>query len=162
MIKNINDLKSKLNRKIITALELTRNDVFNIIYNKVEEYYNEPVFEGKNEPNDYIRTNTLQDALSATEIIKKDNLYSFIVGWPDEYLEFQYPGWKSQYGRGSTGINKATGFQILTYFNSSRHGGNAFLGSHNYWDEALDEINGRGGLDGIFYNYLKQLGVPIK
>ena len=35
-------------------------------------------------------------------------------------------------------------------------------GSHNYWDEALDEINSRGGLDGILKRNLIKLGVPIK
>ena len=60
------------------------------------------------------------------------------------------------------GKNYATGEDVLTYFNTGRHGGDAFIGSHNYWDESLEEIESRGGIDNILKKNLKKLGVPIK
>ncbi len=159
---NINELNKFIEPYIIKALELTRDELFDIISEKVSDYYREPVFDGKNEPLGYKRTGKLMESLTASNILTNNKTYSFTVGWDDDYLEYTYPGWKERWGRGLRGKNHATGSDVLTYFNTHRHGGNGFLGSHNYWDEFIDEINNRGGIDLIFKKNLIKLGIPIK
>lgn len=44
MINNIKDLEKTLNKYLIKALELTRDEIFEVVFKKVEDYYNEPVF----------------------------------------------------------------------------------------------------------------------
>ena len=100
------------------------------------------------------------ESLSGGRVIKQNNGYSFTVGFDDDYLEFRYSGGFTTIRYGSK-YNTITGEQVLQAFNSGTHG-YTVQGSHNYWDEALDEINSRGGLDGILKRNFIKLGVPIK
>lgn len=159
--KNYNEFEKFFNSKLQKAMELTRDEVFEVVSRKVSDYYNEPVFDGSDTPM-YQRTGHLMDSLTGSHVTHTNNMYSFTVGWDDEYITFTYPGWERRWGRGLAGKNYATGEDVLTYFNTGRHGGNAFTGDHNYWDEALDEINSRGGLDGILKRKCQQVGIPIK
>lgn len=158
---NYNQLEKSLNEKLKKAMNLTSDEVFQILSEKVNEYYDEPVFDGGSTPQ-YERTNKLRDSLSKSGVSYSNNKFSFTVGFDDEYLSFTYDGWERRWGRGLRGKNRATGEDVLNYFNAKMHGGYGFVGKHEYWNEALEEIDSRGGLDGILKRNLKKLGVPIK
>lgn len=156
-INNIKDLEKVIQPYLIKALELTRDEIFEVVSRKVLDYYNEPVFQ--HDPTDvpdyYQRTGNLMESLTASHVTKTKNGYEFTVGWDEDYLSFRYPR-----GFGKSPYNGITGAQVLQAFNSSSHGFTVD-GEHNYWDEAIDEINSRGGVDGIFIKYLKKFGAPI-
>ena len=160
--KNYNEFEKFFNSKLQKAMELTRDEVFEVVSSKVSDYYNEDVFATPpiDVPDYYERTGTLMESLSGGHVIKQGNTYSFTVGFDDDYLEFRYSGGFTTRRYGSK-YNAITGEQVLQAFNSGTHG-YTVQGSHNYWDEALDEINSRGGLDGILKMNLIKLGVPIR
>lgn len=156
-INNIKDLEKFIDPYLQKASIKTRDEIFEIISRKVSEYYNEPVFEHdpRDIPDYYERTGNLMESLTASRVIKTNNGYEFTVGWDDDYLSFRYPR-----GFGKSPYNGITGAQVLQAFNSGTHGFTVD-GEHNYLDEAIDEINARGGADGIFIKHLKKLGAPI-
>ena len=160
--RNYNEFEKFFNSKLQKAMELTRDEVFEVVSSKVSDYYNEDVFATPpiDVPDYYERTGTLMESLSGGHVIKQGNTYSFTVGFDDDYLEFRYSGGFTTRRYGSK-YNAITGEQVLQAFNSGTHG-YTVQGSHNYWDEALDEINSRGGLDGILKMNLIKLGVPIR
>lgn len=154
---NIKDLEKMLDPYFQKAAIKTRDEIFEIMSNKVSEYYSEPVFEHEpyDVPDYYERTGNLMESLTASHVTKTNNGYTFTVGWDSDYLSFNYPR-----GFGKSPYNGITGRQVLQAFNSGTHGFTVD-GEHNYFDEAIDEINSRGGADGIFIKHLKKLGVPI-
>lgn len=156
---NMKDLEKMLDPYFQKAAIKTRDEIFEIMSNKVSEYYNEPVFSDPDptEPDYYERTGRLMESLTASHVTKTKNGYEFTVGWDSDYLSFRYPkGFESS----RSFFNGITGSQVLYAFNHSTHGFTVD-GEHNYFDEAIDEINSRGGADGIFIKHLKKLGVPI-
>ena len=161
MIRNIKDLENMVNKYMVKALELTRDEVFEIISRKITDYYYEDVFSppDTSEPDVYQRTGKLMESLTASHITKNGNGYEFTVGFDDEYLSFHYSGGftTKKYGSKYNGI---TGEQVLQALNTGTHG-YTVPGSHNYWDEALMEIDQRGGIQNIFKRNMKKLGVPI-
>ena len=79
------------------------------------------------------------------------------IGWDSEYLQFRYPR-----GFGKSKYNGITGLQVLKAFNSGTHG-YTVEGEHNYWDEALQEIDSKyGGIENLFKTNCKKVGLPIK
>lgn len=160
--RNYNEFEKFFNSKLQKAMELTRDEVFEVVSSKVSDYYNEDVFATPptDVPDYYERTGILMESLSGGRVIKQGNGYSFTVGFDDDYLEFRYSGGFTTRRYGSK-YNTITGEQVLQAFNSGTHG-YTVQGSHNYWDEALSEISSRGGLDGILKRNLIKLGVPIK
>lgn len=160
-INNIKDLEQLLQPKILKAMELTRDEIYEIISRKVSNYYSEPVFSPPDEtkPDYYKRTGTLRESLTGGHVTYKNGCYSFIVGFDDDYLEFRYSGGFITRRYGSQ-YNAITGEQVLQAFNSETHG-YTVGGNHNYWDEALEEIESKGNVDGIFKRNLKKVGVPI-
>lgn len=159
--KNFNDLEKYINTKLVKAMELTRDAIFEIVSEKVLDYYHEDVFatpptdipdfyqRGTNEMN-------LMESLTATHITQNGNMYEFRVGWDQEYLQFKYPK-----GFGKSKYNGITGLQVLQAFNSGTHG-YTVEGSHNYWDEALQEIDDKyGGIRNLFKTNCKKVGLPI-
>ena len=158
IINNIKDLEKVIQPYLIKALELTRDEIFEVVSRKASDYYSEPVFQ--HDPTDvpdyYQRTGSLMESLTATHVTKNGNGFEFRVGWDEEYLTFRYPK-----GFGKSKYNGITGLQVLQAFDSGTHG-YTVQGSHNYWDEALSEISSRGGLDGILKRNLIKLGVPIR
>ena len=160
--RNYNEFEKFFNSKLQKAMELTRDEVFEVVSSKVSDYYNEDVFATPptDVPDYYERTGILMESLSGGRVIKQGNGYSFTVGFDDDYLEFRYSGGFTTRRYGSK-YNAITGKQVLQAFNSGTHG-YTVQGSHNYWDEALSEISSRGGLDGILKRNLIKLGVPIK
>lgn len=94
MIKNIKDLTAQVDKCVEKAIKLTKDAVYEVVLNKVLDYYEEPVFDGYDEPLNYERTGKLQESLTSSIIYDK-NTIGFTVGWEDDYIEYRYPGWKN-------------------------------------------------------------------
>ena len=156
-IQNMKDLEKVVNKYIIKALELTRDEIFEVVSRKVSDYYNEEVFEHelRDIPDFYQRTGNLMESLSATNITSNGNGYEFRVGWDDDYLTFRYPK-----GFGKSKYNGITGLQVLQAFDSGTHG-YTVQGSHNYFQEALDELGGESGIINRFKTNCKRVGLNI-
>ena len=158
-ISSLDDLQKVLKPYLIKALELTRDEIFEIVLGKVMEYYEEPVFHNTpaDEPFFYSRTYKLLDELTSFPVKQNGNSLSFEVGWNTDYLNFEYtgnPSWKRNI--------PATGLDVLNYMNSGSHGGTV-NGNHNYFDEALDEIESKyGGVIELFKTNCKKVGIPIR
>lgn len=157
IIKDIKNLNKVFEPYLEKAMILTRDKIFEVISNKVSDYYNEPVFnnDDKTEPLVYERSGKLMESLTASHISKDINSLSFTVGWDDDYLSFQY---YNQLDPQRPGI---TGLSVLHSFNQKRHGWTV-EGSHNYWDEAIDELGGEQGIINIFKSNCKKVGLSIK
>ena len=156
-INNMKDLENIVNKYIAKALELTRDEIFEVVSRKVSDYYNEDVFmyDPTDEPDYYQRTGNLMESLTATHVNPNNNGYEFRVGWDDDYLTFRYPK-----GFGKSRYNGITGLQVLQAFDSGTHG-YTVSGSHNYWTEALDELGNESGLIERFKKNCKRVGLPI-
>lgn len=156
-INNMKDLENMVNKYIVKAMELTRDEIFEVVSRKVSDYYNEEVFEHPpyDIPDYYQRTGNLMESLSATHITQHGNLFEFRVGWDEEYLTFRYPK-----GFGKSKYNGITGLQVLQAFDSSTHG-YTVSGSHNYFQEALDELGGESGIINRFKTNCKRVGLNI-
>jgi hypothetical protein len=160
-INTINDLDKVLSPYIIKAMELTRDRIFEVISQKVSDYYNEPVFNNTDPtvPRYYDRTGTLMESLTGSHVTKTGNSYAFTVGWEDDYLSFRYPGgFVRKHSNGT--FNELTGKQVLEAFNSSSHGFTV-KGSHDYFDEAIEELGGEAGIVALFKKNCKRVGIPI-
>ena len=163
-IKSMNDLTKILESRIVKALELTKKEIFKVISQKIFDYYEEPVFATKknpdpSEPEYYKRgqaDRSLMDSLTASHITKNGNLYEFTVGWDKDYLTFRYP-----VGFGNSQYNGITGLQVLQAFDSGSHG-YTVSGSHNYFQEAIEELGGKEGILKKYKDNLKKCGVPVK
>lgn len=159
MIRNINDLEKVIEPYIINAMELTGKIIYNKLKEKVEEYYAEKVFSepDKSVPDVYQRTNTLKNSLFEPVVEKRGNIYSFSTGFKDDYLTYEYPGnptWKKNV--------TATGQDVLEWFNASSHGG-IVKGKHDFWDEAIEEINSEyGDIINLFKQNCKKVGLQVK
>ncbi len=161
IIKSMSGLSKILESRIQQALELTRNEIFEVISKKVFDYYNEPVFSDPDPstPDYYQRgqaERSLMDSLTASHVIKNGSNYEFTVGWDREYLTFRYPT-----GFGNSKYNGITGLQVLKAFDRGSHG-YTVLGSHNYFQEAIEELGGKEGIKNKFKTNLKKCGVPVK
>ena len=156
-INNMKDLENMVNKYIVKAMELTRDEIFEVVSRKVSDYYNEEVFEHPPHdiPDYYQRTGNLMESLSATHITQNGNLFEFRVGWDEEYLTFRYPK-----GFGKSKYNGITGLQVLQAFDSGTHG-YTVSGSHNYFQEALDELGGESGIINRFKTNCKRVGLNI-
>lgn len=159
LIYSLEELNVVMQRYLIKALELTRDEIFEVLSNKVSEYYNEKVFNNrydKSEPVLYDRTYNLMESLTASTIKNIKNGYEFSVGWDDDYLSFQY------IGNGNGGqFDALTGEEVLIAFNSGSHG-YTVSGNHNYFDEALNELGGSVGITTLFKNNCRKVGLIIK
>ena len=163
MIRNINDLQKTLDSYIEKALKLTEDKIFEVVSQKVIEYYNEPVFDNPDDPTTpvyYNRTGKMLEELTASHISKQGNDYSFTVGWDNEYLNFSYKkGFiTAHYGNSHNGI---TGLQVLQAMNNETHG-YTVEGTHSFWNEAIDEINNKyGNITNLFKQNCKMVGLSI-
>lgn len=160
VIRSMSDLTKIIESRIIKALELTRDEIFKVVSQKVFDYYEEPVFATKRnpdptEPEYYNRTHKLMESLTASHVTKNRNSYEFTVGWDDDYLTFRYSG-----GFGNSKYNGITGLQVLNAFDSKTHG-YTVPSSHNYFQEAIQELGGREGIKNKFKSNLKKCGVPV-
>lgn len=157
IIQNIKDLDKVFESYLEKAMILTRDEIFEVVSRKVSDYYNEPVFQHDpaDVPDYYQRTGNLMESLTATHISKSGNYMEFRVGWDDDYLTFRYPK-----GFGKSKYNGITGLQVLQAFDSGTHG-YTVIGSHNYFQEALDELGGELGIINRFKANCKKVGLPI-
>lgn len=159
MINNMKDLENVVNKYIVKAMELTRDTIFEIVSQKVSDYYSEDVFTTPptDGPDFYQRTGRLMESLTATHIEQHGNIFECRIGWDSEYLQFRYP---CGFGKGK--YNGITGLQVLQAFDSGTHG-YTVDGEHNYWAEALQEIDSKyGGIENLFKLNCKKVGLPIK
>lgn len=156
-INNMKDIEKMVNKYIVKAMELTRDEIFEVVSRKVSDYYNEEVFEHPPHdiPDYYQRTGNLMESLTASHITQHGNLFEFRVGWDSEYLSFRYPK-----GFGKSRYNGITGLQVLQAFDSGTHG-YTVSGSHNYFQEALDELGGESGIINRFKTNCKRVGLNI-
>ena len=162
MISNLKDLENVINSYIVKALELTRDEIHEVLWQKVADYYSEPVFNNELDPTEplyYRRTELLMNSLTASHIKNDGDFYYFDVGWDEDYLRFRYPlSTMNRYGRE---YSRPKGQQVLEWFNSSSHGGTVD-GEHNYFDEALEELGNEQGIINLFKQNCKKVGLPIK
>lgn len=155
MIKDFNELKAKIDKCIVAALEQTRRAVGGVLLNKILDYYEEY------DPTKYQRTNHLIDSLASEseysldrgKVAKTKDGYEFKVGWDDAYLSFYY--------------KNATGRMVLEWLNNKTHGGweydnNGDLFEHRFFTEAIEELGGEDGVKNLFKQNCKKVGLPIK
>lgn len=156
-INNMKNLENIVNKYMVKAMELTRDEIFEVVSRKVSDYYNEPVFQHDpiDVPDYYQRTGNLIESLTTTHVTENGNGFEFRVGWDEEYLSFTYPK-----GFGKSKYNGITGLQVLQAFDSGTHG-YTVSGSHNYFQEALDELGGKLGIINRFKANCKRVGLPI-
>lgn len=158
MVKNLQDLEKLIQPYIEKALKLTGDAIYKKLKEKVDAYYIEPVFSEPDptKPDVYQRSEMLKDSLFEPVITQNGSTTVLTTGFEDDYLSFEYPGnpqWKK---------NKlATGKDVLEWFNASSHGG-IVKGSHDFWDEALEELDGEQGIIKLFKQNCKKVGLPIK
>lgn len=170
IIKNMNDLDKLLKPYIEKAMILTRDEISDIIQYYIDEYYEEKFFiknTPQNKPYSYERTNRLKEALSKSVYpVKYSNgIFSFRVGFSENYLDFQY--------------KNASGFEVLGWASEGSHGGiygnntNKFLdeqtsdkygdGDIFFWNDAMEEIRKKyGSIQNMFIANCKKVGLPIK
>ncbi len=162
IFNNIKELEKFFNSKLQKAMELTRDEIYEILLEKINDYYEETPINGWGAPR-YQNTDMLKNATEKSSVSKIGNKLTFTLGFSNEYLTYEYPGWEKRWKRGDAGKNGVTGEEVLSeQFNAHMHGNPNFMGRHNYWDEMISEINSRGRLDGILKRNLQKLGVPIK
>ena len=155
MIKDFSELKTKIDKCIVAALEQTRKEVGGVLLNKIADYYEEY------KPIEYKRTFTLLDSLASESKYSLDNGkvtetkdgYEFKVGWDDTYLNFYY--------------KNATGKMVLEWLDNKTHGGweydnNGDLFEHRFFTEAIEELGGEEGVKNLFKQNCKKVGLPIK
>lgn len=155
MIKDFSELKVKIDKCIVAALEQTRRAVGGVLLEKTMDYYDEY------DPIEYNRTFTLLDGLASEskysldkgKVIKTKDGYEFKVGWDDTYLNFYY--------------KNATGRMVLEWLDNKTHGGweydnNGDLFEHRFFTEAIEELGGEEGVKNLFKQNCKKVGLPIK
>lgn len=149
-IRSMDDLINMINEYLMQAMTMTRDQIFEVLSNKVVAYYNEPVFSPPDPtvPKVYSRTGALLESLTASNIEKDGNGIKCKIGWEDDYLSLTYSG-------------GASGLEVLTWMDSSSHGG-TISGSHNYFTEAINELGGALGIVKLFKKNCIAVGLPIK
>lgn len=155
MIKDFNELKVKIDKCIVAALEQTRRAVGEVLLEKTADYYDEY------DPRVYNRTFTLLDSLASEskysldkgKVTKTKDGYEFKIGWDDTYLNFHY--------------KQATGRMVLEWLDDKSHGGwlydnNGDRFEHKFFTEAIQELGGEVGVKNLFKQNCKKVGLPIK
>lgn len=161
LINSVSQLRKILETKIQQALILTQEEIYDVIYKHIEEYYEEEVFSppDRSEPDVYIRTFKFLNSLIKTKIIQTGNSLSCTVQIDDDYLRYKYPGDPS-WGKNVP----ATGADVVSWANESSHlhtHGYTVYGESSFWDDALDELGGKQGILNLMKKNLKAVGVPI-
>ncbi len=145
VIKSINDLGKILESRIQKALEMTQDEIWEIIQKYIDAYYDEY------DPVEYIRTFKFQtESLIKTNIVKDGNKLSCTVEIDPDYLHYTYPG------------GYAIGKDVAMEANRHSHGGVYSDNFGCFWDDALSEIGLEPGILYMIKSNLKKCGVPIK
>ena len=170
-IKNLSELDKILKPYLIKAMEMTRDEITEIIQSYIDDYYEEEFFvknSPKNKPYSYKRTERFKNALYENiQPVKYSNgKFSFRVGFSDDYLDFVYDG-------------GATGFEVLAWANEGAHGGiygnstQTFLGESTnekygdgdvfFWNDAMEEIRKKhGSVENLFIKNCNKIGLRLK
>lgn len=145
IIKSISDLSKILEPRIQKALEMTQDEIWEIIQNHIDAYYKEY------DPKKYVRTERFKlDSLIKTKVVNEmGKLYCTVEIDPD-YLHYTYPG------------GYATGLGVAILANEHSHGGVYSDDFGCFWDDALSEIGLAPGVLYIMKQNLKKCGVPVK
>lgn len=153
--KNLAQLETYLEVKLIEAMELTEHIIYEEIKQWIDLYYDEY------KPKVYNRTGLMKDSFKYSGVKKGDDGYCFQVGYDDDYLEFEYPGNPND---PPSDINGIDGYLVLTSMNLGYHGCTVKIPkSHRHWDEALQDIEEKyGGITEIFKTSLKKVGLHVK
>lgn len=145
IIKSMNDLSKIFELRIQKALEMTQNEIWEIIQKYIDAYYDEY------DPVRYIRTFKFQtESLIKTKITRSGNGFSCTVEIDPDYLHYTYPG------------GYATGLGVAILANEHSHGGVYSDDFGCFWDDALAEIGLEPGIIYMMKNNLKKCGVPVK
>lgn len=154
-ITSIAQLKQEIEIRIKKAMEMTRDEIYNVVLTNVYRYYDEY------DPITYSRTDNLLDSfIEADRDVKAvDGGFSFKIGWEDDYLEFVYPDTFRPRTR-----SKPTGLQVLEMFNGEYHGANCphsiLKGENNSkWDKSIAELGGIEGISNILEKNLAKVGL---
>lgn len=145
VIKSMNDLSKILEARIKKALEMTQDEIWEVIQNHIDAYYSEY------SPKKYIRTFKFQtESLIKTKVIKDGNKLSCTVEIDPEYLHYTYPG------------GYATGLGVAMEANQQSHGGIQDDSFGRFWDDSMAELGLAPGILYIMKKNLKACGVPVK
>lgn len=144
-IKSINDLSKILEPRIKKALEMTQDEIWEIIQSHIDEYYKEYT------PKKYIRSFKFQtESLIKTKIHNDRNKLYCTVEIDPDYLDYSYPG------------NRVTGADVVMMAANKSHGGVYDDDFSRFWDDAMAEIGLAPGILYIMKKNLKECGVPVR
>ena len=158
LITSVNDLVKILESRVARALELSRQEIYDVIKKYIDKYYTEPVFGGRNIPAMYRRTYQLLESLIKTDIIRDGSYLTCKVQIDPDYLNYTYPGNSED---PQNAFNPATGLDVMNWANEGLHGGTV-SGNLNIWDDAIEELGGEAGIMDIVRRNMKACGVPIQ
>ena len=150
VIRSMNDLTKILESWIQQALKMTQQEIFKVIQEHITDYYKEPVFRNGTsaKPLLYSRTNKLLNSLIKTGIKKNDGTISCTVEIDPNYLNYRY-------------IGGASGLDVMLSANEQFHGW-SIEGDIRIWDDAMQELGLKLGIEYIMKENLKKCGVPVK
>lgn len=124
-------LEKIMQNVIKLALQMTQDDIFDVIQKHINIYYSEYV------PLQYQRTDTFKDSIFVSGIKISANGAECTVEINRDYLRHIYEG-------------GASGLEVTNWANQSLHGGIDVGTNHNFFDAALDELGGKPGITKIF------------
>ena len=148
-IKNPNGLIKILETRVAKALQMTQDEIYQVIQEYIVKYYKEPVFRNGTSaiPFLYDRSYKMLNSLIKTNIVSTGNGLSCTVEVDPHYLDYEYMG-------------GASGLDVWLSANEQFHGW-SIEGDIRVWDDAMAEIGLEKGIKYIMKKNLKKCGVPI-
>lgn len=158
VITNATQLQNVLAAKIQQGLASTQEQIHSIVQEHIDEFYQDY------EPRKYQRTEAFKESLEKTKIERVGNSLSCAVQLDRDYLSHDYPS-TPQFEH-EEGNMPATGWQVATWANDATykktHGGTvASPNKIRWWNDALEDIDGKRGVRKMMKENLKAVGVPI-
>ena len=145
VIKSMSDLTKILESRIQKALEMTQDDIWNVIKFHIDTYYDEY------DPKRYVRSFKFQtESLIKTKVVKNGTTLYCTVEIDPEYLHYTYPG------------GFATGLGVVMEANQHSHGSIYDDDFGCFWDDSMKELGLKPGILYIMKTNLQKCGVPVK
>lgn len=144
LIHNSDELKAALKLKIKQAIGVTQNQVYNIIDDSLQQFYNEYT------PDYYKRTNQLLRSLVISKMEETINGYRAIVYF--DYKRLKYKNWSGEKEMNFGGVWGLHGYR-------GKNHGSPIRGT-KFWLDPKTEIDGK--IIDVLLNSLKANGIPIK
>lgn len=143
VIKSISDLTRIIELRVQKALEMTQQEIFEVIQEHITDYYKEynPII--------YQRTWKFLNSLIKTDIIKSPNGLSCTVEIDENYLSYRYKG-------------EITGLEVSSLANKHSHGGIYDDDFVQFWDDSMQDLGMKPGILAIMKRNLKKCRVPIQ